>query len=344
VSATVPFVVGQWVRGARLYGRQRELAAALDPACPRCWIVGLRRVGKTSLLREAERRAIAAGALAVYWDLQGAENARELASGLAAALADAGEALAAHGVDAQAVTRAEASATLESLRRELAGRGVRPLLLLDEADELGPLARREERLVAALWRELLAAETRVALATSPRFAAELAGDAGGELSAGLGRPLLLGALDDDAARALLRQDQLPPAARPRFEAATVEALRAAAGNHPMLLQLLGRRCLELGDPAAAVAQAAADRTLHHLFAADLDLLSCDERELLQRVARGEGIGDAEVEPAARRLLSLGLMRRGCDGVTTVASELLAAWLRAASSSVARRETKAARQG
>jgi hypothetical protein len=331
VSATVPFVVGQWVRGAQLYGRERELVAALEPAHRCRWVVGLRRVGKTSLLRELERRAPGQGLLPVLWDLQGVDGAGEATAGLAAAFADAEQALAAHDIAVEEVSGGDAAAMLRRLQRVLAAHGVSLLLLMDEADELSALARAAPGMVEQLWCAL--GEARTVLATSPRFAD---GTRAGALAADplrltglgdLGEPLYLGALTDEEACALLRQDQLPPGARPRFDVETVEALRAAAGNHPMLLQLLGRRCLELGDAAAAIARVAADRTLHHLFAVDLDLLAPAEREILHRVARGEAGGwhGAHGEERCGRLQAMGLV---CDrDLPHIASELLAGWLR-----------------
>ena len=52
----VPFVIGQWVRGERFYGRERLLAEVLDGPRNGLWLLGTRRIGKTSLQHQLKRR------------------------------------------------------------------------------------------------------------------------------------------------------------------------------------------------------------------------------------------------------------------------------------------------
>jgi hypothetical protein len=103
---------------------------------------------------------------------------------------------------------------------------------------------------------------------------------------------------------------------------------AAGGNHPMLLQLLGRRCLELGSAAAAIEGVAAERTLDHLFAVDLDLLAPGERAALRAAARDGGRVALELaDPSLQRLRALGLLREDGEGRLELTSRLLSDWLR-----------------
>ncbi len=342
MSLTVPFVVGQWVRGSSFYGRRGELDALLGDG-PRCvWLAGLRRIGKTSLLRQLELHAGERGWVALYWDLQGVDGAEELALSFADALLEAEEVLAAHGIALAAEEGEDAPAALSRLLPALATRGVPLLLLVDEADELLRLAAAAatsddsaSRSIAELGEILLVdSRSRVVLAASPRAAghgAQATGDAGGGLLAGVDAPRYLGLLADDEARALVRQSQLPPASRPPFDEAAVTAVCRLGGNHPMLLQLLGRRSLELGDVEEAGRQLAADHTLEHLFAADWTLLSDDERAALRAVARadesGEPVGVAVPQPAAlARLRALGLVAVGAAGRPVVRHRFLREWL------------------
>lgn len=340
MSVTVPFVVGQWVRGGSFYGRRSELDALLGDG-PRCaWLAGLRRIGKTSLLRQLELRAAERGWVALHWDLQGVDGAEELALSFADALLEAEEALAAHGIAVEAGEGEDPPAALARLLHALAARGVPLLLLVDEADELLRLAgsaasaASASQQIAELGAILLAdARARVVLAASPRVASHAAhttDDAGG-LLAGLASPRYLGVLADEEARALVRQSQLPPASRPSFDDAAVETLCRLGGNHPMLLQLLGRRSLELGDVEEACRQLAADRTLEHLFAADWTLLSGDEHAALQALARAdESAEQAGVVPphavALARLHALGLVAVAAGGRPVVRNRFLRDWL------------------
>jgi hypothetical protein len=331
MSATVPYVVGQWVRGPQLYGREAEIASVRADGRRCTWIAGLRRIGKTSLLRQLELRCGEGGGLPLFWDLQGADDAGELALSFADALLEAAEPLARAGVALAEVEDADLRRSLSRVLDALHERGVPLLLLVDEADQLGTLQRAAPELVRALGQLLReAGSARVVLAASLRCGELAAGADDSALFAAAAEPLHLGVLADDEARALVRQAQLPAGARPAFDDPTVEAIRGACGNHPMLLQLVGRRCLELGEVGAAVAQVAADRTLDHLFAVDLDLLEPRERELL-RLAAVEGgaapSGVAAGEPAAARLVRLGLLR-GEGARLSIPNRFLADWLRA----------------
>ncbi len=331
MSETVPYVVGQWVRGQSFYGRQAELARLLTGRERCTWLAGLRRIGKTSLLRQLELLAGEAGRLPLYWDLQGVADGGELGIAFADALLDAEPLLARHGITPAAVEDRHLPATLARLLRALAARGVALLLLCDEADELLRLAVASPRLVAELGETLLASPDAVAvLACSLRGLTDPPATAGRSgLFAARETPLLLGVLADAEACELVRQSQLPAASRPPCDAATVEAIRDHCGNHPLLLQLVARRRLELGDTGEALRQVAADRTLAHLFAVDLDLLRADERASLSAAARDDGAGsDAKaVDPSRRRLFELGLLRRREGGRVAVANRFLAEWLR-----------------
>jgi hypothetical protein len=341
----VPWVIGQWVRGPTFYGREAEIAALLPPAAPgapgapgrRLWVAGLRRVGKTSLLRQLELLALDGPrpVLPLSWDLEGVEDAGELARGFADAVLDAEEALARFGVAVAEVEDADLFAALGRLHGALARRGAELLLLCDEADQLLALARRDSELVRRLWRAAAGERGRVVLASSVRLA-DLAAAGGGEAAVveGFGEPLLLGAMAAGEARELLRQSRLPAAARPGFDDATVEAIRVRCGDHPMLLQLAGRRCQEAGSLEEGLRRVAADRTVDRLFAVDLELLTEDERRALAALAAAErdrgALAAGAAAPELRRLLALGLLRRAGEGAAAggvaIRNRLLADWL------------------
>ena len=73
------FVVGQWVRGPSFYGRDDVIHEILHGNRNSLWVVATRRTGKTSLLREVERRAWEEGKyLPLFLDLQGSETPDDL--------------------------------------------------------------------------------------------------------------------------------------------------------------------------------------------------------------------------------------------------------------------------
>ena len=49
-----PFVVGQWVRGEQFYGRRALIDEILTGPRNSLWLLGTRRIGKTSLLKQVE--------------------------------------------------------------------------------------------------------------------------------------------------------------------------------------------------------------------------------------------------------------------------------------------------
>ena len=49
-----PYTVGRWLRGADHYGREQLLEYLISAEDPAIWVVGTRRMGKTSLLRQLE--------------------------------------------------------------------------------------------------------------------------------------------------------------------------------------------------------------------------------------------------------------------------------------------------
>lgn len=324
-AGAVPYVIGQWVRGERFYGRRAELEAlaADSPAGGGWhWWAGLRRVGKTSLLKQLDfLHAGSSRRLPVFWDLQGVDGPEELAFTFGDALLDAEEALESLGLTPSEIEDDDLFAALSKLAQALEAVDADLLLLCDEVDELAALSDSQPDLLAALGRSLDAfPRLQVVLASSVRLCDQPLP----ELLRRCGEPRYLGVLTDAEARSLVRQDQMPQAARPALEEAAEQTLLTAAGNHPMLLQILAKRCAELGSADAALEQVAADRAVDHFFAVDFDLLAPTERQLLLGLANGETVSLAE----AARLLALGLVRRNGDGLA-LGGALLRGWLRRA---------------
>lgn len=95
-STNNPFVVGQWVRGEKFFGRAEIIAELLFGPRQAVWVAALRRMGKTSLLREVERRVLQnaeSNFLALYWDLEGAIDDITLRESLLAAVEESASGL-----------------------------------------------------------------------------------------------------------------------------------------------------------------------------------------------------------------------------------------------------------
>jgi DNA-binding winged helix-turn-helix (wHTH) protein len=335
VATPRPFVAGGWVRGDRFYGRETQLAEILDGPRDALWVVGTRAVGKTSLLRQAEYLTAAAperGYMPLFLDLEGVEDAAELEEDLVEALLDAAPRLSTVGVEPGGVPSGDFFTSLGRLRRLLGARGLRLLLLVDEAEELLRLREREPAVLRKLRRALQSREgIRTVLAASRRLWALAEPD--GETSPflhGFTPPIYLGPLADDEARALLRQERPGHAARATLDDETVKRIHDACGNHPFQIQALAARVLEKGGIEGAVAELEADPALGRLFAVDLSLLDEEDRDFLHRLA-GEDAAAARSTAATGRVLELerlGLIRRAPDGGVAIASHFLRRWLAA----------------
>ncbi len=96
-----PYVVGQWVRGERFYGRRALIDEILNGPRNSLWVLGTRRIGKTSLLKQLEHLTSPEGSayVPIFWDLQGADDPDELKLTFADALLDAEDRLEAVGIE-----------------------------------------------------------------------------------------------------------------------------------------------------------------------------------------------------------------------------------------------------
>jgi len=85
-----PFSAGRWVSGAQFFGRKSLIKNILEANEPCDWVIGKRRVGKTSLLRQLENLVMnnQDDAFALYWDIQGSYDTKGLYDSLYDALED----------------------------------------------------------------------------------------------------------------------------------------------------------------------------------------------------------------------------------------------------------------
>jgi DNA-binding winged helix-turn-helix (wHTH) protein len=316
--ASIPYAVGQWVRGERFYGRSAEIAEILDGPRNGVWLLGTRAVGKTSLLKHLEFLTAndpESRYFPLFWDLQGSAEPADLDSDFSAALADAEERLSGLGIPLADVAADDLFVSLGCLRRALRAKGRTLLLLWDEVEELIHLHAQSPALLRKLRRALQSQDgIRTVMASGPRLwkLADQRDDTSPFLH-GFAPPLYLGPLRDEAARGLVVQGL------PRTDAAAVDEILRRSGNHPTLLQMLCARTLELGDLESATESVAADPTVRYFFAVDFDLLSPPERDVLLHLSRDEAlqIRLEDLQPLER----LGLVRRSGDGRPDIANPI-----------------------
>ncbi len=339
--STISYVVGQWVRGERFYGRDEILAEILEGPRESLWLLGTRRIGKTSLLKQLEHLTSTSdsGFVPLFWDFQGADEPEELHLSFHDALLDAEESLDKLGVDLNAMDEKDLYGSLARLRRRLRSSGKRLLLLCDEVEELIKLHTQEPSILRKLRRALQSGgEVRSVLTSTIRLweLAEEREDTSPFLH-GFTPPLYVATMSDIAAHSLLTQEHLPEGSRPYVESEAAKTIREACGNHPYLLQLTGKRYLEVGDVEKAIELVASDEMVSYFFAVDFEMLSAVEQQILRTVGEVSEASGAALEErldltASRvtgsllRLENLGFLRRTHDRGVILANSFFQRWL------------------
>ena len=278
VSTHYSFTIGQWVRGEKFYGREALIRELLEGPRLAVWVAGLRRIGKTSLLREIERRindAPDSSRMALFWDLQGASDDTSLRETLLA------------GIDElETIARLEPvweTLSTPQLLRQLVklakGAGKTLLLLCDEAEALLAVARSEPQLLARL-RSVMQSGVRCVLTATPRLT-QLHSLDGADTSPflhGFEPPIYLGPMAAAEITPLLQQAGFPDDEQ--------QMIYTLSGGHPYLLQLLAKHTTESGDVQQAYDSMLHDETIHNFFRVDYESLRPIEQSQLNRCARG----------------------------------------------------------
>ncbi len=123
----------------------------------------------------------------------------------------------------------------------------------------------------------------------------------------------------------------------------MQRIREACDNHPYLLQLMGKRYLELGSVEEALEQVATDEMVSYFFAVDFEMLSPTEQQILRTVgemsAATSGSLEERLDLAASqvtggllRLESLGFLRRTPERQLVLANRFFRKWLKDLSAS------------
>jgi hypothetical protein len=293
-----PFIAGSWVRGDNFFGRGAILREVLEGERDSLWVVGARRLGKTSLLKELEYRVQQSSQtpfVPLYWDLQGSGDARGLADGLLGSVEDSEAFRRATDIAVEDVEGLSVADMLTTLIRRTVKSGWRLLLLVDEAEEFLTVARNEPSVLPRLRRIFhKGPEVRTVFTATKRLARidERTDFATSPFLQGFIPPVYLTPLADDEARLLL--------ARGKFSADEVQTVLERTANHPFLVQLIASRLFENRDLAATLDQVSADEMVANFFSVDFQTLDGDERTLLEQVAREGTRSRKDLAQAVRR--------------------------------------------
>ena len=288
-----PYIVGRWLRGPDHYGRKRLLEDLISSDEPAIWVVGTRRMGKTSLLRQLEWLLTSrphVKAVPLYWDLQGSETKEDFDYELFVAVEDEAERFRSLGVDVSSLYGQDAIQILRALQRQLREEGKRLLLLIDEAEAMINLAKNDYQALARLRKAFQSGGMRTVM-TSTKLLMKL-----NDLTRNwLTSPFLFGfslvnlwSLEPAASADLVLQKQ--GGASVQVDAQRVEEILRHTHRHPYLIQTLCHRLFEERDGRGGLRPVReedlrADHLLSVFFEIDFKCLAPTERQILLTVAR-----------------------------------------------------------
>jgi len=287
VRARNPFIAGNWVRGGNFFGRADLLAEILEGPRDALWVVGARRLGKTSLLKELEYRTQQSPQspyVALYWDLEGSVDARGLAEGLLSSVEDAEAFRRAADVAVEEIEGLSVTDMVSTLVRKTVRNGWRLLLLLDEGEEFLSIARRDTSTLLRLRRLFHKGPELRTVLTSTRRLGRVDDSTDYATS-----PFLHSFVPPLYLTPLLPSDAGPLLARGGFTDAECDAIVEQTGAHPFLLQLIASRLYESGDLPAVLERVAVDEMVANFFAVDFQTLERPEHRVLEAVAREEAV-------------------------------------------------------
>ena len=332
-----PYTIGGWVSGRRYYGHADLRQYILQGSDNFIWVIGTRRVGKTSLLRQLDQQG-RRYYLPIYWDMQGCMTAEDMRDELIFALEDRAEGLARLGINPTALAQEDAANILRKVCRQAAKKDTRILLLIDEPETLLRIARDTpqavQRLRAAFQRPN---NLRVVMASTKTLSRlhDLTRDWPTSPFLYDFAPLYLNGLEKEDAEKLIQQQQRYPV---RVSRDAIRRIHLYTGDHPYLLQYL---CYQLYREDHSLRpprkqDIVVDALLASLFRLQFEHLSPTERKILMFLTKKANDIDAIAravgeEPNAVRMYlyvmtSLGYTRSADSSRYAIGNFFLHRWL------------------
>jgi predicted Ser/Thr protein kinase len=331
-----PFKAGNWVRGEHFFGRSELVRTILDGQYRYIWLAGMRRIGKTSVLKQLEWQCHTSPYreryVPLFWNMQGAGDVEGLAELLVESVEDALPWFAQTTLQISDLEGKNLFDMLRTLKNAVRQSGKELLLLCDECEELLNVQQQSPNALPRLRRFFEQGEDVLTVLTATRRLLALShhpADRTSPFLHGFLPPIWLGELEPEAARALV--------ARGGFSNEVVEQICRECNNHPYLLQQLASRVFECGDVTQSIRELAADAALANYFAVDYDLLDEPEKKVLQQILLETAIDEAalsrktafqseNVAAILQALRQMGFIRRE-NTQWKIANVFLASWLK-----------------
>ncbi|MCB0211297.1 MAG: hypothetical protein KDJ52_18295 [Anaerolineae bacterium] len=309
-----PYRVGPWVVGSEFYARGNLLRDIILGPADSLWIIGNRRVGKTSLLRAVEHQtANSAQYMPLFWDMQGDTSEAELMESFFESTENAqwGEVDTRWGDFELPENVNNISQALRRVGAYARKFQCRLLLLCDEIEGLSHLGEKEPHTLSKLRRIMQHNPAiRTVLASTRRlsrlYSIQQQQDASLFLE-GL-EPRYLTVFDDTTANQLICRTQ---SAQPlTVDENQLTKIRFFAGNHPLILQKI---CSQLFEADKHILRSFSenefilDDQLSGTFQQDFDALTPDEANILLHIKTAALLPE-EIEQAFPNLSKQNLLR------------------------------------
>jgi len=338
-------VTGAFVIGSNHYGRLGLLDHLLHGESRAYWVVGNRRIGKTSLLRQLELLALDESRLIpLFWDMQGCRSFASLGNYLADALRDHPDRFEPLGLSPDVLATEDVLTLLTTFRRQAMRSGRELLLLGDETEVLINIARDEPEIMQRFHRELTGGAGLRAVFTSTRQIYRMHDVCRdwptSSFLAGFDMSQTLSSLELESAEPLIIQAQAPEGGHVQAGREVIEAVIHATNNHPFLLQLLCSRLFQEGSLRPLTDEdLCVDPMLAGFFEYDFRQLTPAGRQIILAVHKAGSIEPAALQnvgednPAdlvqhLHDLESSGYLRRIC-GRLAIGNLFLSNWLSSA---------------
>ncbi|MFQ5627933.1 MAG: protein kinase [bacterium] len=331
-----PFIAGNWVRSENFFGRKQLIADILEVEHKSLWICGMRRVGKTSLLKQVEYLTLqpeyCQRFISLFWDMQGGGDLDGFRESLLESIEDAGDRFAAIGTSIEKLEELSLFEIIRALRRDAEKHNLTLLLLCDEAEELLNLEKNNPEALPRLRRTLQRGENLTTILTATKRLMLLESTMPSQTSPllhGFVPPVYIGKLDTAEAEKLV--------GRGTFSKKNAQEMLQKTNRHPFLLQVLCRKTFESSNLATAIEEMIADDMISQFLAVDFACLNEKEKDILAHILDTEGVDTATLEQKTalrsenvakiiNSLVQLGYLRK-IDGGIHIANYFFAHWLK-----------------
>ena len=322
-----PFSAGRWVSGPSFFGRGQilELLLSSNESCD--WIIGKRRVGKTSLLRQLENLINGnRPGFALFWDVQGSFDAQGLAESLIDAIEDSLDEYPKkwEGLEWEPDPAQNCAQILKSMCRVVLKKTGSMTLLIDEAEEFITIGKQDPIVLGKLRKVFQKnQQLHTVISSTPRleqFHRTVISDTSPFLHGFHAR--YLGHFEEQACLELLAKG-IPQADDQR-------SIIARTDGNPFELQLFAKHLFEQEDLEEVVLLLEANPSLSQVIEVNFELLNEEEQDILKDICCGKTAKDefsSQGEKATlSKLLQLGYLAVDGVGGLRISSYFSAQWL------------------